>query len=328
VDYTVLNTIVAANQFNAANNYSVSTAGSADRPDMATFFYNVAPNTPAFKVDLAGISGRVRVWRLNPQGIHIDTPAFQTGGTQTLSVSNPMAGVWEVAVEVSRTSPAGPATFNITGSVLGVDVAPATWTVDPATVGTTYNQSYSFTNRFGAFTGNAVGTALGSAEAVHATIAAGGAQQQYPLTVPPGSNALTARIGNASDAGADLDLYLFDCHTGACVLRASSTSATATESVSVANPAAGTWVVLVDPFAVPSGSTTYDETDVISNPAFGSVSVTDPAALHANGTTWTAPATVTAASAPSGSRFLQGFVQVRSGGNLLGSGEVDIKNVH
>jgi hypothetical protein len=295
---------------------------------MATFFYNVAPNTPAFKVDLTSINGRVRVWRLNPQGIHIDTPAFQTGGTQTLSVSNPMAGVWEVAVEVSRTSAAGPATFNITGSVLGVDVAPATWTVDPATVGTTYNQSYSFTNRFGAFTGNAVGTALGSAEAVHATIAAGGAQQQYPLTVPAGSTNVAARIGNASDTGADLDLYLFDCHTGSCVLRASSTSATATESVSVANPAAGTWIVLVDPFAVPSGSTTYDETDVISNSAFGAVSVTDPAALHPNGSTWTAPASVTAAAAPASGRFLQGFVQVRSGSNVLGSGEVDLKNVH
>ena len=52
------------------------------------------------------------------------TPAFQTGGTQSLSVSNPMAGVWEVAVEVSRTSAAGPATFDITGSVLCVDVSP------------------------------------------------------------------------------------------------------------------------------------------------------------------------------------------------------------
>jgi hypothetical protein len=328
IDYTVMNTIVAANQFNAANNFSVTTAGSADRPDMATFFYNVEPNTPAFKVDLTSINGRVRVWRFNPQGLPIDTPAFQTGGTQSLAVANPMTGVWEVSVEVSRTSAAGPATFNITGTVLGVDITPSSWTIDPATVGTTYTNTFSFTNRFGSFTGGAVGTPLGSAAANHNTIAAGGAQQQYPLTVPAGSTRLTAQIGNASDTGADLDLYVFDCHTGSCVLRGSGTSGSANEFVSIANPAAGDWIVLVDPFAVPSGSTTYDELDVVSNPTFGSVSVTDPPAAHANGSTWSAPASVTANAAPAAGRFLQGFVQVRSGSTVLGSAEVDLKNVH
>ena len=171
-------------------------------------------------------------------------------------------------------------------------------------------KTFSFTNRFGSFTGGAVGTPLGSAAANHNTIAAGGAQQQYPLTVPAGSTRLTARIGNASDTGADLDLYVFDCHTGSCVLAGSSTSGSANEFVSIANPAAGQWIVLVDPFAVPAGSTTYDELDVVSNPALGSVSVTDPAAVHANGSTWSAPASVTANAAPAAGRFLQGFVQV------------------
>jgi hypothetical protein len=32
--------------------------------------------------------------------------------------------------------------------------------------------------------------------------------------------------------------------------------------------------------------------------------------------------------APAASRFLQGFAQVRSGANVLGSAEVDLKNVH
>ena len=43
------------------------------------------------------------------------------------------------------------------------------------------------------------------------------------------------------------------------------------ESVTIANPAAGTWVVLVDGFAVPAGTTTYNYVDVFTNPAFGSV---------------------------------------------------------
>jgi hypothetical protein len=269
--------------------------------------------------------------RYSPQGLPIDntsTEPFQTGGSLSKTLSNPMAGVWEVTVEVSRTSLVEPATFSITGTVLGVDISPSSWTIDPTTVGTTYTNTFTFTNRFGPFTGGAVGTALGSAGANHATIAAGGVQQTYDVTVPAGSTRITAQIGNASDTRADLDLFLFDCTAGPCVLRSSSTSASANEFVFFNNPAAGLWKITVDPFAVPAGSTTYDEFDVVSNPAFGSVSITDPPALRANGATWSAPASVTPAAAPATGRFLQGFVQVRSGTTVLGSAEVDLKNVH
>jgi hypothetical protein len=327
VDYGVLNTIIAAGQFSAGNNFSISYPGSADRPDKASFFFFVPTNTPAFKVDVTDVTGRVRLLRFHPYGVPLDnaTAGYQTGGSQSRSQSNPQAGVWEVTVDTSRSSTISPATFNVVGSILGVDINPTSWTVNPATVGTPYSQNFSFTNRFGAFTGRGVGTALGSAFSAHPTIAAGGAQQQYSINVPAGSTSISARIGNASDNAADLDLFLFDCHTGSCVLRAQSTSGSANESVSVANPAAGTWVALVDPFAVPSGSTTYDYLDVVANPAFGAVSVTDSNAVHANNTTWTAPASVTANTAPGAGRFLQGFVQVVSGSSVLGSAEVDLK---
>jgi hypothetical protein len=332
VDYGVLNTIVVAGQFSASNNFTVSYTGAADRPDKASFFFFVPANTPAFKVDVTAINSnsRVRLLRFHPYGISIDntsTTPYQTGGTQTRTLANPQAGVWEVTVDASRTSPVSPATFTVTGSILGVDVSPTSWVIDPATVGTPYNQTFTFTNRFGAFTGRAVGTALGSAFSAHPTVAAGGTQQQYVISVPAGSTSISVRIGNASDNAADLDLYLFDCHTGTCVQRAASTSGSANESVAVANPAAGAWVALVDPFAVPAGSTTYDYLDLVANPAFGTVSVTDADALRPNNTSWTAPASVTANAAPAAGRFLQGFVQVRSGSSVLGSAEVDLKNV-
>ena len=331
IDYQVLNTIVVAGQFSPANNFAVSYNGSADRPDKASFFFYVPANTPAFKVDVtASSTSRVRLLRFHPYGLSIDntsTTPYQTGGTQSRTLSSPQPGVWEVTVDTSRTSPASPGTFTVTGSILGVDVNPSSWVIDPATVGTTYSQNFSFTNRFGSFTGGAVGTALGSAFATRPTIAAGGPQQVYTVTVPVGSTSISARIGNASDQAADLDLFLFDCHTGNCVLKASSTSGSANEFVSSANPVAGNWQVLVDPYAVPSGSTAYDYLDLVANPAFGAVSISDPAAVHGNGTTWSAPASVTANAAPATGRFLQGFVQVRSGSSVLGSAEVDLKNV-
>ena len=330
IEYAVMNTIIAAYQFNADNNFTVSVPGAALRPDKDTVFFYVPPNTPAFKVDVTGISGRVRVLRFHPYGVPFDstnnTP-YQTGGSISRIASNPMSGVWEVTVDNSRAGVTDPATFTVTGSILGVDIDPATWTEDPVQIGTEYSKEFSFTNRFGTFTGGASGTTLGSAQAVRPTIAAGGPQQIFWIEVPAGSTSISARIGNPSDNAADLDIFLFDCTGTECVQRASSAGGSSDEFVSRAGPAAGMWAVLVDPYAVPSGSTAYDYVDVIAHSMYGSVSITDPAAVHENGATWSATTAVTANAAPAAGRFLQGFVQVKSGSAVLGSAEVRLMNV-
>ena len=98
--------------------------------------------------------------------------------------------------------------------------------------------------------------------------------------------------------------------------------------MTINNPAAGNWVVLVDGFAVPAGTTTYNYVDVFVNTAFGSVSITDANALRSTGTTWVVPGTVTAASAPSSGRVLLGRVEVRTDANVLvGSGDVVVESV-
>jgi hypothetical protein len=154
------------------------------------------------------------------------------------------------------------------------------------------------------------------------------AQQQYAVTVTPGSTSLRATIGNPSDPKADLDLFLFNCTTGSCVLAGQSADGDSEESVTVATPAAGSWVVLVDGCAVPAGSTTYDYVDVFVNPAFGAISVTDADALRPAGASWTVPATVTANAAPATGRVLLGNVQVRTDTNvLIGQGDVVVESV-
>src|SRR5262249_18998471 len=96
----------------------------------------------------------------------------------------------------------------------------------------------------------------------------------------------------------------------------------------IANPAAGAWVVLVDAFSVPSGTTSYNYVDVFANPAFGAVSVTDANALRAAGASWTVPGSVTANAAPAAGRVLLGNVQVRTHTNvLIGSGDVIVETV-
>ncbi|MBA3475255.1 MAG: hypothetical protein H0T10_00690 [Actinobacteria bacterium] len=78
---------------------------------------------------------------------------------------------------------------------------------------------------------------------------------------------------------------------------------------------------------MPSGSTAYDYLDLFANPAFGAVTVVDSPALRPSGATWTTVASATPTAAPAAGRFLQGFVQVKSGSTVLGSAEVRLKNV-
>jgi hypothetical protein len=68
--------------------------------------------------------------------------------------------------------------------------------------------------------------------------------------------------------------------------------------------------------------------DVFTNPAFGSVAVTDSNAVRPANSEWTVPATVTANAAPASGRVLFGTVQVRTDTNVLvGSGDVMVQSV-
>jgi hypothetical protein len=235
--------------------------------------------------------------------------------------------VWEVVVEARRTSDTENAPYTLTASILGATVSPNPDTIPSATIGTPVARSYTLTNKFGGFTGRAVGSTLGSAKVGTPSIAEG-VQQQRAVSVPAGSTSLRATIGHTSDPGADLDLYVYNCTTGTCVLAGQSADGDSEESVTIANPAAGTWVTLVDGYAVPSGSTTFDYVDVATNPSFGSVSVTDANALRPTGSQWTVPGTVTANAVPAAGRVLLGAVQVRTDSNVLvGSGDVVVQSV-
>jgi hypothetical protein len=188
-------------------------------------------------------------------------------------------------------------------------------------------RSYTITNVLGAFTGRAVGTTLGSA--LRGTFSIANLEQQPFFTdVAPGSTSFRATIGSPSDPAADLDLFVFNCTTGTCVLAGQSADGDSEESVTINNPAAGTWAVLVDGFAVPAGTTTYNYVDVFTNAAFGAVSVTDANALRPAGSSWVVPGSVTANAAPAEGRVLLGNVQIRTDANVLvGSGDVIVESV-
>ncbi len=341
IEYRIMNTVIAADKFTAANNYAVTTSSTIDRAQSKSYFFQVPAGAPAFKVDFTGPSGspgtgQARFLRWHPYGVGIDSNAVSncyvglacsTGSPNSRTLDNPLAGVWEVTVDARRTSDTDAAPFSLTASILGASVSPNPDVIAAAGIGVPVARTYTITNGFGAFTGRAFGTTLGSAVQATPTIA-GGAQQQYLVQVAAGSTSLRAAINSPSDPAADLDLYVYNCSTGTCVLAGQSADGDSDESVTIANPAAGTWLVLIDGYSVPAGTTSYNYRDVFVNAAFGSISVTDANALRPAGASWTVPGSVTANAAPAAGRVLLGNVQVRTDTNLVvGSGDVIVQSV-
>ena len=343
IEYQTMNTVIVPYDF-AAPDYSAAVSGTIDIAQAQHFFYRVPAGAPAFKVDMVGGgtaagAGQLRFLRWHPFGQAIDDNGVNncynppqaagclSGSPTSRTTTNPQAGVWEVSVDTRRTSDADNAPFTLTATILGAAVTPNPDLIPSATIGVPVARSYTLTNLFGAFTGRATGTNLGSARIGPFTIAHH-AQQTYDIDVTAGSTSLRATIGHPSDPAADLDLFVFNCTSGTCVPAGQSADGDSEESVTIANPAAGHWRVLIDGFNVPAGTTEYNYIDVFANAAFGSVAVTDANALRPAGSSWTVPGSVTANQAPASGRVLYGNVQVRTDtNNLIGSGDVIVQSV-
>jgi hypothetical protein len=343
IEFQTMNVVIAADVFNAGGNFSVTKTGAIGRAQQVTHFVRVPAGAPALKVDFSGPTatagtGQARFLRWHPYGVGIDSNAVSncytpsaggctTGSALSRTTADPLAGVWEITVDARRSSDADSAPYTMTASILGATVSPNPDVIPSATAGVPIARSYTITNGFGSFTGRAVGSTLGSANRMTPTIA-NAEQQQFQVNVAPGSTQLRATIGSPSDPAADLDLFVFNCTSGSCALAGQSADGDSEESVTINNPAAGTWVVLVDGFAVPAGSTTFKYIDVFVNAAFGSVAITDANALRAAASAWTVPGSVTANSAPAAGRVLYGTVRVVTDTNLqVGSGDVIVESV-
>ncbi|MFE2750804.1 S8 family serine peptidase [Actinosynnema sp. NPDC059335] len=344
IDVFTLNTVFAADEFTAAGKYAVTKSGTIARNQSKSFFVKVPAGTSALKVDMAAGGaepgkGQVRFLRYDPYGVPFDTTtstncynpdagAGCAGGSPTSrTVSNPVPGVWEIVVEARRTSDADTAPYSVTASVLGTAISPNPDTIASAVIGTPIAREYTVTNSLGAFNGRVVGGALASARIARPSIA-DATVQAYDLVVAPGSTSLRATIGKTSDVSADLDLFVYNCTSGTCVLAGQSADGDSEESVTIPNPAAGAWRVQVDGYEVPAGTTEYDYIDVFAAPGLGSVAVTDANADRTAGATWTVPGTVTAAGQAGAGRVLRGELTVQTAdGAVVGRGAVIVQNV-
>ncbi|GLZ29983.1 serine protease [Lentzea sp. NBRC 105346] len=344
VDIQTLNTVFATTNFSAANKFAVTKSGTVSRNKTQHLFVNVPKGTSALKIDLQGGGaeagkGQVRFLRFTPQGVPLDSTASTScynpdagagcaGGTATSrTLTNPLPGVWEIVVEARRTSDTLDAPYTVTASVLGTTISPNPDVIASAQLGVPLNRSYTVNNTQAAFNGRLAAGAVGSAKTARPSIA-NGATTIYDVTVPAGASALTATIGNPSDAASDLDLTVLNCTTGTCVQAGQSADGDSEESVTVANPAAGAWKVVIDGYAVPTGNTDYDYFDIYTSSSLGSLTVSDANADRAAGASWNVAGVFTANGQPGAGRVLRGDLEVRTSGNdVVGRGAVIVQSV-
>ncbi|MFC0529275.1 S8 family serine peptidase [Phytohabitans kaempferiae] len=312
VDFEVLNTVVASNDVKKPN-HSYSAAGSVDRNSSTSYFVTVPPGAAALQVNLSGIAtgSHTRFITFNPHGVRQEnnsSPYCYTNYSdpavckpQERSYENPIPGVWEIEVEARRTSPALNNPYQIAARVQGVKVEPPVIELPSVTAGQANPVSWTITNQFGPINVSAQGGPLGSASAQRPTIA-DGEVQTFDVEVPAGATRLDVKIGNTSDPGADLDLFVYRGST----LVQYNADGDSEESVSILNPPAGTYTIEIDGYAVPAGTTAYDYRDVFFAVALGSISVPATVVPLTSGASTTVSGTVTANSVPAGGRTLFG----------------------
>ncbi|HZF90046.1 S8 family serine peptidase [Streptomyces sp.] len=334
IDKQVLHTVVAA----APLKYTYSTSGSVQRNSHKSYFVTVPQGAKSLEVAIGGLKGKsqTRFIAIHPYGVPADptstincyanyaNPA-NTCRPDVRSYADPQPGVWEIEVESRRTSPLLDNPYALDVTVLGAAFEPETVTVPEAKVGTPAAVSWKVTNKYAALEGKLAGGPLGSSKTARPTIA-NGVTQTTTVEVPAGAQSLNVTIGNVSDAAADLDLVV---RNAAGTEVGSSADGDSEESVSVPNPAAGTYTIEVVGYSVPAGSTAYDYLDVFFSQALGSVTVDESAPVKlGTGDSATVSGSVTAAAAaPEGREFFGQVQLVNARGTAAGLGSVKIEKV-
>jgi hypothetical protein len=337
--HRVLATIVAATPLSAENKYSASTTISVPKPTDRSFFVDVPRDVSALMISAKSPEGLVRLSVVSPDRENFAPCGFAaTAGP--CAIARPLHGVWEINLanndlftfDDTATGVPKPKQVTVTATALHVaadGTPPAGWAkADGAT-----SFPVRLTNRLGTAPGaSAIGGMLGSAFRAPRSLRQG-EQHLYEVMVPKGASSLRARITTA-DTTADLDVYLLECvgstpapayqrENGGkappmpdptCAPRAKAAGPESSGEVSVTEPKAGRWVVVVDAYMVRGASVSYDYLDMFTYNRFGTIATNDGADDRAAGSAWTTSAHAWAAALPEAPRALVGRIEITAKG--------------
>ncbi|MFD5745733.1 S8 family serine peptidase [Streptomyces sp. NPDC127033] len=339
VDKQILATVVVAKELTGASKpaYNVTAKGSVQRNSSTSYFVTVPEGAKTLEVALGGLAkdSQTRFISLHPYGVAMENSSTvncypnypnpnNTCRPDVRSYADPAPGVWEIEVESRRTSPLLDNPYTLDVTLMGASFDPAVTSIPEAKIGTATPVTWKVTNGFAAIDGTLGGGSLGSAKVTRPTISDGD-QQTTTVTLGAGVERLDVAIGGTSDNGADLDLLVY--RDG--VQLGASTSAGSEEAVSLANPAAGTYTIVVDAYSVPAGSTAYDYRDVYYSASLGSVTAdaSKPVKLPTGASAEVSANVLVSSAAPAGRQFFGEVKLLNARGTAAGTGSVIIESV-
>lgn len=277
--HAMLATIVASEQFTAANGYTIEHREQAlPGARSKSYFLEVPPNVSSLRVDLAVGTGKVEMMLAGggPVGAGFSlTPASQLVSASkpvVVLVPNPPSGVYELAVLPS-------------GDAAGVRFAASIRYVDsqlddepPKDNATTLwmNNIYAPLQR------SEVVAEVGARRMLQ-DVAGPDGLRVYNINVASGSTSL--RVAASDPKGrARMGLYLYDCAAETCRLWGSDVfTKTSEKGLVVPSPRPGLWKVVVDAGAADAA---FNYAEIVTNPRFGSGAVAGDNVSRRIGARW------------------------------------------
>jgi len=318
IEYRTQATIVAAQLLASDSGWKSTQKVEIPRPGMTHLYYRVPAGVSALRVDVQSAKRKPAVSIMRPDtrtasmvtagavggsggGFGFGASASSNG---TFWVSAPTVGTWEVRLQdVDDTR-----TFDWQQAKIDSAVPPTTVTVTVTALGASATGALAsgggfdvtLANSFGALPGaSAIGMPMGAARRSTGSLAPR-SQQVFEIDVPAGTTLLSTNVRPSAGSDGDLDLYLFDCTKKECVAARADGDASGSEMIRVESPAAGRWKAVVDHSGFPSVPVAFEYQDVLFNPAFGYVAVTDQPGERAVGAGWASKGNAWQASIPAG----------------------------
>lgn len=262
--HAVMATVVASEQFTAANGYTIRhTEQALTGGHSKSYFLEVPPNVSSLRVDVAAKTGQVGMllgtggpvddeFNLPPSGKPIGP-----GKPAIVLVPYPPPGVYELTLLPSGHSNAN---VEISASIHYVDSQLDEQPPQNNSTTLWMNNIYAPLQR------SSVLTEVG-ARRVLDDVGGSTGMRAYNITVPADSTTLRV-AASPPDGRARLGVYLYDCVIGTCKLWGSNVFTKTTEKVVIVpKPRAGLWRVVIDASAP---GTAFKYTEIITNPRFGS----------------------------------------------------------
>ena len=266
-------TIILGEDFTSEDRFRLTHEGEVQSSKTKSYFFNVKPGAQEIRFALEALKenddfqGRVRMLVMNPDGDEVSSYQGYAGygglGVEDYVAKSPKTGVWEVAVYGTAAPKDGydMNKFKLEAFVQDVVASPGKVELGSVMPGSEVSQSVTFENYLSTKRSvEVVGGAFSKPETskTRETVADKGA---YDRTITVKNNiSLDVSIGNTTNSGDDLDLYLYRSKDGKLLgdYIAIDADGDSEESISLKNLADGEYTIRVDGYSTVDPTTDFD----------------------------------------------------------------------